>query len=157
MSVESDSKRASDSALGQADGVSAVDDCALLILAGPSDVNFIEMTVRHILRMCAYDFREVIVVVDDLPKKGRSAEAVPNLLAPLTRMQHEKVISRIVQLSTIGQDRQRIPKSPLGVCHPSPGTVAEFRFWAGSRDWKRLNGLRRPFRQRYPSSPGPRP
>lgn len=118
MSIDSAARHAPDSAFGDSAGVSPVDDCTLSMLAAPSDASFVDAILRHLLRMCAHDFRDVVVVVDDLPKKGRPVDAVHDVLAILAGMQHDAVISRIVKLSTVHQDSGRICLKYVGRVPP---------------------------------------
>jgi hypothetical protein len=103
---------------GESAEVSAADDCTFSMLAAPSDWSFVDLVLRHLLRMCAHDFRDVLVVVDDLPKKGRPADAAHNLQAILSDMQRDAVISRVVNLSAVHQDSERICQKYLGRVPP---------------------------------------
>ena len=88
------------------DDVPSTNDCTLSMLTGPAHAPFIGMTLPHLLRMCAFDFRDVIIVVDDLPKEGRNADAAGDLLITLNKMQDEEIVSRTLRLSTAhGRDR----------------------------------------------------
>ena len=84
------------------------------MLTGPADAPFIGMTLPHLLRMCAYDFRDVIVVFDDLPKAGRDADAASEPLAALKGMQDDGVISKIVRLSTVHSRERQLSEKYFG-------------------------------------------
>ena len=101
------------------DDVPAPNDCTLSMLTGPADAPFIGMTLPHLLRMCAYDFRDVIIVVDDLPKEGRNADAAGDLLITLNRMQDEGIVSRILRLSTVHDRDRQLSEKYFGRVLPS--------------------------------------
>ena len=88
------------------------------MLAGPGDSAFVEMTLKHLLRTCSFPFHEVIIVADDLPRKGgRSAEDavdVQGLQKTLNRLCKEGTVSRYVLLSAIDRERERLSRKYFG-------------------------------------------
>jgi hypothetical protein len=68
-----------------------MNECTFAMLAGPGDATFVARTLRHLLKMCSFEFRRVVMVVDDLPKEGRVPAALralqdavdPLVVAPL--------------------------------------------------------------------------
>jgi hypothetical protein len=90
------------------------------MLTGPADAPFITITLPHLLRMCAYDFKDVIIVFDDLPKDGRDADAARQPLTILRRMQEKGVVSRILQLSTAHDRERQLAEKYFGRVLPSP-------------------------------------
>jgi len=72
--------------------------CTFAMLAGPADATYFSLTLRHILKMCSFDFAEVLLIVDDLPKRGRSPEAEQAFCTMVEGLQHDGLIDRIVWL-----------------------------------------------------------
>ena len=83
-------------------------DCSFVLLASPRDTDFVKNILPHLLRMCSFSFRDVIVVADDLPKGIRLQEE-ENLHAQFFEMvqewQRDSTISKCLRLSTISCDR----------------------------------------------------
>jgi hypothetical protein len=85
-----------------------VSECTFVLLAGPRDSGFLKATLQHLLRMCSFPFREILVVADDLPRGNRSlnteieVSCFADLLLRLTR---EQTVTRCVYLSEIATDR----------------------------------------------------
>lgn len=77
-----------------------VSECTCVFLAGPRDGEFLGDVVRHLLRMCSFPFREILVVVDDLPRKRSldSEKEQENFVDSLTRLMRDHTISRCISL-----------------------------------------------------------
>ena len=82
-----------------------VELCTLTFLVAPTDLAHWEITLQHILRMCAVQFQQVIVVIDDLPvaDSSRAAELVSLLLSAERLLKHG-IISRYITLSSISTE-----------------------------------------------------
>jgi hypothetical protein len=83
-------------------------ECTFVFLTNPRDIEFVDHTLRHLLRMCSFHFREIILVADDLPK-GTQLQSHENSDAKFSRMiqelQRNGTITRCVRLSAIDSDR----------------------------------------------------
>ena len=83
-------------------------ECTFALLAGPRDTGFLKATLRHLLKMCSFSFREILVVADDLPRSDGSlntdveVSCFTDLLRRLTR---DQTVTRCVYLSEIATDR----------------------------------------------------
>ena len=83
-------------------------ECTFVLLAGPRDAGFLKATLQHLLKMCSFPFREVLVVADDLPKGDRSlnTEIESSCFADLLlRLKRDQTVTRCVYLSEIDADR----------------------------------------------------
>ena len=98
--------------------VAETDDCTFSMLTGPSEMPFLDVMLRHLLRVCAHDFRDVILVADDLPKEGRTEESLRDMMTALRAMERDALASRIVTLSSVHDDAQRIYGKYFG-CVPT--------------------------------------
>ena len=94
-------------------------ECTFSMLAGPGDISHVERILRHLLKMCAFDFREVIVVEDDCPKKGRSTNDGRRLHEVMERLRRDGLVSRSVLLSSLDRDRTRLSTKHFGSVLPS--------------------------------------
>lgn len=83
-------------------------DCTFVLLTSPRDTEFVGDILRHLLKMCSFPFREVILVVDDLPKRT-VPQGQENLDAEFSRLmgqwQQNGTVTRSVRLSTIPSHR----------------------------------------------------
>jgi hypothetical protein len=100
--------------------VLAANDCTFSMLASTADAPFIAMSVRHLLRMCAFHFQDVVIVVDDLPKDGHDAVEARGLLAILEGMHAEGIVSRILRLSTVHENERQLSQKYFGCVLPRP-------------------------------------
>jgi len=77
-------------------------DCAFVLLTSPRDSGFVGDILDHLLRMCSFPFREIILVVDDLPKsvpkEHRSLDAEFQDLTQ--RLQQNGAVTRFVCLDS---------------------------------------------------------
>ena len=89
-------------------------ECTFAMLAGPSDAAFMGSTLRHLLKMCSFGFREVIVIADDLPKKGRSRDAVYRFHDILGPLRNDGTVTKCVFLSAVDRDRGILSRKYFG-------------------------------------------
>lgn len=83
-------------------------ECTFVLLAGPRDSAFLDDTLRHVLRMCSFGFREVLIVADDLPRANHSInnETENSRFADLVyRLTRDEVVTRCIHLREIASDR----------------------------------------------------
>ena len=80
-------------------------DCTFSLLAGPADAGFLRETLQHLLRMCAFPFREKIIVADDLPNRSVPEDAAYRFSQLLQELQGDQIITQSVPLSTVVADR----------------------------------------------------
>jgi len=85
-----------------------VAECTFVLLAGPRDTGFLKATLQHLLRMCSFPFREILVVADDLPRGNRSRDTEierSHFAGLLLRLKRDQTVTRCVYLSQIATDR----------------------------------------------------
>lgn len=83
-------------------------ECTFVLLTSPSDIEFMNDTLRHLLRMCSFRFREVIVVADDLPRTTRTqshGNSDAEFSGLIQEWQRNGTVTRCVRLSTIPSAR----------------------------------------------------
>jgi hypothetical protein len=88
--------------------------CTFVTLAGPADARHVDRILDHLLRMCSFDFQEVILVLDDVPKTGIPADAWRELYAKIERLAEHGPIDRVVRLSEINRRCRRLSKKHFG-------------------------------------------
>jgi hypothetical protein len=75
-------------------------ECSFVLLTSPRDIEFLSPILRHLVRMCAFPFREVILVLDDLPRKIPEPRA-GEFSRLVDELRKEGVFTRSVPLSGV--------------------------------------------------------
>lgn len=86
------------------------DQCTLSILASQFDVDFLRLTVPHLVRMCNYPFSEKVLTIDigNSPQRSAAvgAAGIDKLRETARQLQHDGVVDRIVEFDdAFGSDR----------------------------------------------------
>uniref|UniRef100_Q01XK6 Uncharacterized protein n=1 Tax=Solibacter usitatus (strain Ellin6076) TaxID=234267 RepID=Q01XK6_SOLUE len=89
-------------------------DCTFVMLAGPNDAPFLELTFNHLTRTCSYNFHEVIIVADDLPSSSADSTALLTFQTTLERLLSQRTLTRCVFLSDIDRKRRQLARKYFG-------------------------------------------